>query len=829
MGVGLLNALSIAKSGLFTNQYLINIHGQNIASANNADYTKKNTTLEATTPISNISPGAIGTGVKITDISRVIDQFLEVQINKNNSDVGNWDIVDKYLQQVESIFNNTETGSLNDSFNDFWNAWLDLSNNPSDSATRMALLEKSETLNDFIHNGYSQLRSIESTVETEIKGTVDQVNTIIKNIADLNQSISSSEIGGNNANDLRDSRDKLVKELSTIIDISYVEEENNQFNIFLNNGTSLVAGIFYNELAAKGDAQTGNLSSIFWTNGKGDEINITDTIRNGELKGLLYTRDELLSDYKERLNNLANSLIQEVNQIHSQGVGLNTFSQVLGTVRAENSDIPFEYSGIASDVTKGNLKLIVFDPQGNPASVTNITIDDNINSLSEFSDEINNKNIANISSAVVDNKLQITADNNYTFGFADDETGILSALGINTFFQGKNYELTNNIDIVATDTASRLYSVSSYDSDKLKGDNYTLTTDGTTVSGITNNSTGDSVDFTIETINSKKVVLFDGIRVDLDDFTANTVTIENATSSSVNDYENMTDHVFRIDFNSGTANISVFDITDNITLSSSDYDTTTYTVGGTNYTSVDITKFGVTATIKDGSYGVLQITPEKTAANYIQNNITDTDYINAGKIQTPHFDDSGASVKIDYIDDMNSADIGNLTNKSYTIIPDGAGHYTITDQDGNSITPDAEASNSVKFDGVTIIFEHNTVSGDKYVVTSGQVIKSESDNRNALDIASLKDTETLSDDTVSMSDYLGNFMTKIGYDRSNALGRIEAVNITKQSLSDQRDSVSGVSLDEEMTKLIQIQHAYTATSKLLTVVDSLIKTLLQSA
>lgn len=767
MPLGLSNALQIAKSGLHVNEYLINVHGQNITNANTPDYSRKEVTLEPTTPISNISPGNVGTGVKVTEIKRVVDQFLNTQLIKNNSEKNHWEVADKYLQQIERIFNNTEEGSLNSSIDDFWNAWLDLSNDPSNSAIREALLEKSKHLENFFQTTQSQLDYIAGSIDNEIKDKVSNVNTIVSQIAVLNDKIFNSETNqNNNANDLRDERDKLLKKLSSLIDISYVEE-NRQFNIFLNNGTSLVTGIFTNTLSAEGDADNRNLTAIYFNGSKdSSKINITNTIKEGALKGLIYARD-ILQKYQDRLNTLANTIMKEVNKVHSQGIGLEAFNSISGTTSLDNKDLPFNFAGVSQEVSSGTFKIVVYDSSGNATSNT-LTIgdpdgmDNNINSLQELADAINNititkngNNITPLSASISGNKLKITADSGYTFGFADDNTDILSALGLNTYFKGERYNIEKNVNIVAYNDSANTDSISyavSTNKGLLTGDEYNIEFDSSGNINITDLNTGDKVtQYKTSNVEGKYTLDFEGIRLQFGSSkpaNGNKYYVRTASSISVTNDNNFTNHVFRVDFRNGTDEISVFDLTDNITLTSDDYTTTdidTDNDGTADFVGINIKKFGITAAVKKDSYGVLQLTPDKVGAKFMDNNITDTNKIAAAKIQT---------------DNNNIFSIG--------------------------------------------------------------------DNRNALNIGDIRDEKTLDNGSSTINEYLSSFLAEVGFDRNLVRNKVDATKITQDGLQKQIDNVSGVSLDEEMTKLIQIQHSYSASAKLLTVVDNLLSTLIQS-
>ena len=836
MGIGLDNALQIAKSAIHTNQYLINVSGQNIANANNPGYTRKIVQQEATTPLTEISPGSVGTGVKVAEIKRVIDQFLEVQINKNKSEIGTWETVDKYLSQIERIFNNTTDASINGSIDAFWNAWLDLSNNPSDPSARTALLEKSETMTDYFHTTLASIEDVQKAVNSKIEEQVKEINSSIEKIAELNKEIYSIEIQvRNHANDLRDQRDKLVKGLSDYLDINTLEVDN-KYNIFLNNGTSLVNGSTYSTLVAEGNSDNHSFSSIYWVDAKkSTKIDISDTIKNGSLRGLLDIRDKYLDEYRTGLNKIANAIMQEVNKTHSQGVGLEQLTSVTGTFAVENTEIPFNAEGLAHPVSEGNFAIIVYDSNGNP-SYHNISMgtpdnfDNKINSLEELKDEINS--ISNISAKIINNKLVINAASGYSFAFSDDSSGIISALGLNTFFKGENYNLNKTINISAseeTGNTSHLYSVDAYKENILSGDAYKIEFSGGKIT-ITNTSKDKTVsEYQTSSINNNYTLTFDGIRMQFDSATkpadGNIYYVDNIVSSSVIDEDKFSDHILQIDFSKNGNDISIFDVNDNLTLSDNDYSVDTVTLNGTSYNIVKIDKYGISVTLKHDDFGIVKISPEIIAGKNIKDNISDINKIAAAKVQTPQVDDSDANIKVDTISITNQ---NVLTTDTYTIIANGNGTYSITNQDGDTVSPTAESGTSVTVNGIKIDFSSTTQSNDKYILSSNKNTISEGDNRNAIAIADLRDSNVLDNGQKTISENMGEILTKVGLDRQNAKNRLEAVNIQEEGLAKQKDNVSGVSIDEEMTKLIQIQHSYTASAKLLSVVDTLLNNLMNS-
>ena len=78
----------------------------------------------------------------------------------------------------------------------------------------------------------------------------------------------------------------------------------------------------------------------------------------------------------------------------------------------------------------------------------------------------------------------------------------------------------------------------------------------------------------------------------------------------------------------------------------------------------------------------------------------------------------------------------------------------------------------------------------------------------------------------TLDSYLHSFVGAIGIDSQSITRSREFNERIVQSIKQTRDNISAVSLDEEMTKLIQYQQAYSAAAKLVTTAEEMLQTLL---
>ena len=259
-----------------------------------------------------------GMGVAIDGIERVYDRFLQSQIRGANTLMGMYDGSYTALSRLEAIFNDAQGMGLESTLNEFFNALNDVSTDPQGLPARITLMAKADALAVRMNSLDSRVRSEIDTVERTITGTVDDINDLTSRIAELNEKIGSMESYGD-ANDLRDQRDLYILELSEQIDIFVIEDEAGLSNIMTTGGVTLLLGTTQTKLSTASNPGNDGMNDIM-----AGQINITDTINSGRLKGLLDTRDDNLLNTLSDLERLAASLTKEFNVLHSAGYGLDS-------------------------------------------------------------------------------------------------------------------------------------------------------------------------------------------------------------------------------------------------------------------------------------------------------------------------------------------------------------------------------------------------------------------------------------------------------------------------------------------------------------------------
>jgi flagellar hook-associated protein 1 len=234
--------LEIGKRGLVAQQTGLTTVSHNIANANTEGYTRERVNMAATQAYSEpglYTPtlGQLGTGVEITGIQRLRDQFLDQQYYQQNSNYGTWDTQQSSLSKVENILNEPSDTGLQNAMNQFWQSWQDLAKDPTDSSARQLVLEKGSALTDTFHQisqaftdlknqiGDTSTGSITDTDQspTMIGDNLRQINSYAGQIQNLNEQIKRNLANGYTPNDLYDQRNLVLDKLSQVANINVTQ------------------------------------------------------------------------------------------------------------------------------------------------------------------------------------------------------------------------------------------------------------------------------------------------------------------------------------------------------------------------------------------------------------------------------------------------------------------------------------------------------------------------------------------------------------------------------------------------------------------------------
>ena len=320
--------LNILSRSLYAQQASLNTVGHNIANAGTDGYSRQRVNMVTMSPAGEVygSRGLnqAGTGVAVGAITRARDAFTDRQLWKESSTLGYSQTSSDSLSRMEGVFSEPSDTGVQTVLNQFWSSWQTLSTNASDTGARTAVAQRGVAVANAIQQAARQLRDTVENINSSIVLDVSNINQITSNIDKLNQQIAFTEVGGNDhANDLRDSRDLLVDQLSKLVNVSVQEDSAGKYSI--NSGSlTLVDDTGYTELGTDTTPDTTFGYEVTKVIVAADLTKTPVDFTNGEVKALIDSRDSSTTGifgYLTSLDKVSQFLLQDFNEVHRSGYG----------------------------------------------------------------------------------------------------------------------------------------------------------------------------------------------------------------------------------------------------------------------------------------------------------------------------------------------------------------------------------------------------------------------------------------------------------------------------------------------------------------------------
>jgi flagellar hook-associated protein FlgK len=304
--------LHIALSSLYAQRRGLELAGHNVANANTEGYSRQRVDLVNVGPPLNPAFWSRwegdGGGVRVQDVIRYRDQFLEIRAALEHGAQAHLEQARVVLDRLEQLFAEPGDVGIGRQLTDFWAGWDDVANHPDSSAARSQLLERATTLATALNEASTAITQMRTDAITELSALVEEINTTAGTIAKLNESIKNAAIAGLSTNDLQDRRDLLVNELAGMAGVTVRPGEWGQVHIYL-SGTPLVSEDRAEALAL--DAGSDPVV-VRWV-----KDGFPATISSGKAGGMLESINTTLPNYLTDLDAVALRLRDDVNALHA--------------------------------------------------------------------------------------------------------------------------------------------------------------------------------------------------------------------------------------------------------------------------------------------------------------------------------------------------------------------------------------------------------------------------------------------------------------------------------------------------------------------------------
>lgn len=313
--------IELMRRAMAASQRAMDVTGHNVANAETPGYSRQRVRLETTTPHTLAGvfrpqvAGQLGTGVQVVAIERVRDRFLDDQLRATNGWLGRWEAREEMLGQVEAVLQEPSELGLSGYMDRFFAAWQALSTTPEDMGARTAAIQESEALAQAFVMTRERIQAVREDAVTALRSDLSKINDLADAIVELNIEIARAVVVGDAPNDLLDKRDLLLDELSKLADISVGNANTGMINVTI-GGRAIVLGNEARHLDLTIDPTTLDVS-LNW--GDGSPVNV----RTGRIVGLISIINDTVPLYLDTLDELAKSIITEVNAVHASAYDLN--------------------------------------------------------------------------------------------------------------------------------------------------------------------------------------------------------------------------------------------------------------------------------------------------------------------------------------------------------------------------------------------------------------------------------------------------------------------------------------------------------------------------
>jgi len=329
--LGLIGSLRMGARSLAAQRQGVEVAGHNLANVNNTAYARQRVAIQSTASGDGIN-GPVGTGAEVTAIRQIRDRILDGQVVTEGGVTGSLESQQRALRMAQSLLgqsidrgNSGASGAsaadgvgggqqLAAGLTDFFNAFASLAAQPASIPEREITLRKAVALAAQFPALDTRLTGLSEQLDASLDTDLSSANALLADIARLNGQITRSEsASGDPANDLRDQRQAKLESLSGLVGFDAVEASDGSLGIVVGGVPLVVADV--RDKTLEGFTATDG-RRLVRASGTTDPLAIT----SGRVHGTMDSRDGAIQDL---INELAASLIDKVNAIHSGGLSLD--------------------------------------------------------------------------------------------------------------------------------------------------------------------------------------------------------------------------------------------------------------------------------------------------------------------------------------------------------------------------------------------------------------------------------------------------------------------------------------------------------------------------
>lgn len=440
-------AMNIGRTALSASQIGLTVAGQNMANATTAGYTRQVATFYPVAGDTTSLSGSVGRGVGVQAVRRQIDMALQGRLWTSVSDEAGAQQALAINAAIEATIGELSDYDLSSELTAFFSSWSERANQTKSAAV---VVQGGQRLASFVTRLRQDLANTRDQVDTELAASIKAADEMLGMVARLNQEIADSEVAGFQAAGLRDQRDQAITELSKLIDVSVVEQSSGMVDILVGS-TPIVQGSASRGLELEKASENGRV--VVDVVVKADQEHLP--VASGKVGGLLESRGATADKIIGELDDLASQIIFQINKLHSTGANVTNPASAQGTLKIALGDRslalndPNNQSFADLPFSAVNGGFLVNVKQTSTGTMKTVRIDVDLDGKKAdgtpgFDDDTTPEDIRAALDAVPglsasftsDGRLKVDADAGFEVSFADDSSGALAVMGVNSFFEG---------------------------------------------------------------------------------------------------------------------------------------------------------------------------------------------------------------------------------------------------------------------------------------------------------------------------------------------------------------------------------------------------------
>jgi flagellar hook-associated protein 1 FlgK len=441
--------MSSALSALQTNTAALRVVSNNVANVNTTGYARRVVNEEA------LSAGGQLAGVDISDIQRVVDQYLNQESLSASASSANYDAQSTVYDQISALLGSPGDGTaLTSKLSDVFSALGQAALSPTSASSQSSVLGSLQDLANSISSLSSSLSDLQQQTDSQVATDTGSANTLIKQIYDLNVQIKTETAAGATDSALADQRDTALQNLSQLMDVRTVQQSDGSMSVMTQDGVSLIDGSTYAQLSYTAGGSNGAFQPIMIQNvdaQSGQTIGTAQALdphlSGGKLSGLITMRDGTLGDLQNELGSFAQGVALSFNAQHNANSAYPPPTTLDGRDTGLLSSDALNFTGkttVAVTDSSGNLvSSIAVDFGAGTLSVDGGTATSFTSTVGGFTSALNTALGSNGTASFADGQLAISANGTNGIVVKDDTTtpasrggyGFSQFFGLNDLFQ----------------------------------------------------------------------------------------------------------------------------------------------------------------------------------------------------------------------------------------------------------------------------------------------------------------------------------------------------------------------------------------------------------